>query len=428
MAGDKIGAAGAAAQATGWKPTPQRASRRAGTVERGRWYPHEVLMVALGTLLTVNRDQTLFPWLISTRTLYVLTALILAMFLLMVVAKLGTLRYGQLARLAVAPLLAYTAWLALTTFSRQLPSERYFLYLFLVIAAVGYSLYEGIRPGCWWDIFYRVGVAQILLSVLDGRTVASGPIARLGGATNPVHLGFMCSMVIIFAYFRWKHRLGRYPLLSLGVLVLSVYCLYAAFSRSAMVSVAAGLLVTIILRRRKGAAVRTILLVLTAGGLLYFLFDPILRFLAGGDDIEALENASGRYNIWPGIISHLGDFWIRGFGFQALRDGQGPDRLVYLAAYGLPSENALLQAILMGGVAGLLLWIWLACRSFAAMWKVRAVAGGLSLYLMAVIFINIVYSAGLSGVSSDVWALLATFSFAHTLQRTSSSQLGESAT
>lgn len=379
--------------------------------ERERWLPHEAVLVAHGAVWTLDDSDSPWPALTADSTRIGLTLAAAAVLAFWWLARVGAFRFTPAARSAVVPLALFTAYLAATTFTRDLPSDRYQLFLQLLLVVGGFLICEGTRAGSWVDICYRIGVVHLLLAVADGRTqpVYEG-MERLAGITHPVLLGFEASLVLIVGAARYRHRIGRWPRLSLAVAVFAGYVLYATFSRTALISVTVAVVLALALRQGRGRAVRFVTIVGAAGVVGVLFYQRAVDFLVGPDP-AALETGSGRYNIWAAILDRSWEWWTFGYGFQALRDGTGPDRMTYLAAYGLPAENAPLQVALMGGVGALALWLWLAWRAARAALGGYRAASVLTVALLVVLLFNAVYSVGLSGASTDFRWLLAAFSW-----------------
>jgi O-antigen ligase len=196
-----------------------------------------------------------------------------------------------------------------------------------------------------------------------------------------------------------------------------LYALYGAFSRAALISFTVGIVALVAFRVRRHRVAKVVGVVVLAWWAYQLAAERVVRFL-GGNDLESVTGASGRYEIWDQVLS-VNDQWWRGWGFAALKYPDGPDWALFAATDQRPAENALLQAVLMGGVVAGLLWLWLAWRALRILWEARDVAGGATIYLGIVLSVAATFSVGLSGVSSDCWWLMAAFSFATALQKSS---------
>lgn len=376
----------------------------------GRWAPHEVAVVALGFVLPLGGDtRPAFLNADSTKFVVLAAAVVLLLF-----NWLGPARKPGIpseVRRAAVPLTLYTVLLAGVSISWQLSSTRYQLLAAFVVAVAAFFLCEQSRPGSFADITYRVGALHVLLIVVNGDMQTQfGNGARLGGAISPVSVGFEATLVSVLAVARWRRREGRWPWLSLAVAGVSVYAVYASFSRAALISFAAGVVAVLIYRRPKRIVLKvTVAAVGLTVGYLY-LADWVVGLLGRTPD-SGLDSASGRYTIWEHIWV-TNEHWIRGHGFAALRYLTGPDAYLFEATARLPAENALLQAVVMGGVAAGLLWLGLFYRGLKVLWRARTASGGMSLFFAFTLLVNAVYSNGLSGSSAGIWWLLAAFSVA----------------
>jgi hypothetical protein len=61
--------------------------------------------------------------------------------------------------------------------------------------------------------------------------------------------------------------------------------------------------------------------------------------------------------MWARLLDVRSLYEAHGYGFGALNDLNGPDFNILLANFGQNAENALLQAFIMGGYPGAILWL-----------------------------------------------------------------------
>jgi hypothetical protein len=296
----------------------------------------------------------------------------------------------------------------------DLPLARYQLFAIFPLAILGFYVTERFRPGGWLRIVYAVSVGHLILAVATGSTrLAFGGVSRLEAGTSAVLLGFESALVMVVSL--WFVLRRRSAFVNFCVFDLAGYCLFAAFSRAAFVSLLIGSGLVFVFWGR-GKFLR-LLVASVAGMLSYSVILPKLINFLGANDVESLYGASGRYHIWSNALTYF-DEWFRGYGFTALYDNTGPDAELKLATFDLPLENTLLEALFMAGLIGAALWLWLYWRSIQVLWREREASRGLSLAMLACLSVSAFYSVGLSGVSFDWWWLLAAFSFAGLIQAT----------
>lgn len=376
--------------------------------QRSRWAPHELAMVALGFVVPLGAETK--PAFLSYDNVKIgIVAITVYLLGLAIFSAKGRTDLRPEVRRSAVPLTVLFAAYGISSLTWQLMPSRWYLYLTLIVGVIGYFICEALRPGSFLDIAYRVSFLHIVLALVAGQThvVASGA-TRLAGATSAVLLGFEATLVFVIALSRWATRTGRWPALSLVIAVIMPYVVYAAFSRAAIISLVAGLAALAIYRLRTHRGLLSILL----GGFTivgYLLFESQIREFLGGNDQASLSNASGRYVIWQRLIEN-NEHWFRGYGFAALRWPDQPEATLSFINQGLSAENAILQATIMGSLVAGIAWLLLAVRSLQVLWSVRSQLKGTSIFIAIVLLVNMIYSAGLSGVSSQMWWMLAAFS------------------
>lgn len=366
----------------------------------GRWAPHEVATIAAFVLLPLGADAEGIPsWLLGDTVKAGLLALA-GYFLAL--NFIGTARPSGLTpsvRAIARPLLAYVAVVTVATVSWMPPTNRLALLAgYLIGATAAFLLCERSRPGSWLDITYRVAIVHMLLTATLGeREQLFGETERLVSSLSAVTVGFEAVAALGVALYRLRRTSP--PLTRLSALLvagLSVYVAYATYSRAALISLAVALVVAWIARGRvSGNRAARLVALSVAGAFLLARYSEEVLTALGGRDRYGISNLTGRTQIWSTVVAN-NEHWLRGYGFPALRfpDGAGPDRMLMVATRGLPVENALLYAVVTGGIVAGLLWLWLAVSLGRALW----VSGHpLARYLLIALGVNAVLSIGAAG-------------------------------
>lgn len=309
----------------------------------------------------------------------------------------------------------YAGLLGLVTFTRQLPVERYQLFLALPVALAGFFVTERFRPGGWLRVVTIVSTIHVLLALSTGQFVLAfnGGATRLQGATSAVLLGFEAVLLIITMLFYWRRGVTKW--IVFPVALVATIALIAAFSRAAFLSAMAAVALIYVFSSGRRKILRiffgAIFIVFAA----QYLAPALVSFLSAGR-LDSLTGASGRYDIWSTALSQFDEWW-RGFGFAANYNLGGPDQDIYLALRGLPLESSWLQALFMGGVIVLAVWIVAFVRTIATLvYRGASAHQGVVVAFAAPLIVAAVYSVGLSGVSFDFWWLLAMMSLVSLLE------------
>ena len=384
---------------------PARASR---TPSRTRIELHEWVLAALAFVMPLGPGTK--PAFLGSSTL-TLGFAALAAYLLWSLVLLSGGRLPRHARSLLVPLVLYVVVTGAASLRFHLPGVRYEMFALMALAVAAYLICERHRPGSWLRITYRASVAGLVLAVVEGhRTVADTGVNRLTGTNSAIFLGFQASLVLIVAYMHVRGTGGRGRLWPLLAMALGAYVLVESFSRTALISTALAAAVIFFFSGRQSRLVRGLVLAAMLLVVMLVAVPVVIRYL-GANHSETVFEASGRVNIWPRLLHHDTEPWA-GYGFGTLHDSLGPDqRLLYLNG-GLQSENAALQAFLMGGFLAAALWLWVAVRVLRSLWSVRSRAGGVALGVAVVIALNAMASSALSGIAVDFWWLLAAASLA----------------
>lgn len=386
-------------------------------MERKRYYPHEWALALLGFVMPLGATTQLA--FLASGGVRIAAASLAAFFLCIAMLKLKDSQpLSKAVRFGLPAVIVYMAVISIATLRDDLPGIRYQLFALFPLAVLGFYITERFRPGGWLRIVYIISVGHLVLAVTTGSTrIAFGGAQRLEAGTSGVLLGFESVIVLVVAFWFIRQRRARF--MNLCVMALAGYCLFAAFSRAAFLSMMLSACIVFVFWGR-GKFLRFIVAAVAAT-LSYSVVLPKLISFLSVNDVESLYGASGRYRIWGNALEVF-DEWFRGYGFTAMYDQEGPDAGLKAATFNLPLENTPLQALYMAGIIGVILWAWMYWRLVRVLWSVRVASGGVSLALLATLTVAAFYSVGLSGVSFDWWWLLGAFSFAGIVQSTESAR------
>lgn len=383
----------------------------AGQARIRAWGPHELALIALGTVMPLTEDTA--GALASAQAKAGIGALALYACVAMMLIK-RTRPLPQAVQRSVVPLMviAITYTLSSGYWWATLPSigsARWQLLILFFIGIIGFYTCESLRPGSFVDIVFGVGCVHMVIALVSGETtVTEAGAERLTALNSPVLLAFEATLVLALALVRaYTARSGLARLAFVAVAVIAGYVTYAAFSRTAFISIALGVAAVVLMRVRRDPL--GLLAAVLAGTLAWFGLRNLFIDFLGGADSTSLDNASGRYWIWNVILDSNQHPWA-GHGFAAMRYLGGPDDYLLRATEGLSAENAILQTLIMGGVVAMIAWLVLAFRALKVLWKVRDFYGHVSVFIAITLILNMIYSVGQSGVSAQIWCLLAAFS------------------
>ncbi len=356
--------------------------------------------MAAFVLLPLGADSQGIPaWLLSDTVkagLLALAAYLLAL------NSVGVVRPRGLTppvRAITKPLLAYVVVVTTATLAWMPPTNRLALLgSYLIATAAAFLLCERSRPGSWLDITYCVAVLHMLLAVTLGeRQALFGETERLVSSLSAVTVGFEAVAALGVALYCLRRTSPPTTRLSAALVAgLSIYVAYAAYSRAALISLTVALVVAWIARGRGGGdRFARLAVVGTVGALILARYADEALTLVGGRDRYGISNLTGRTEIWATVVAN-NEHWLRGYGFPALRfpDGAGPDRMLMVVTRGLPVENALLYAVVTGGVVAGVLWLWLAVSLGRTLWTS---GHPLARYLLVALGVNAVLSIGTAG-------------------------------
>jgi hypothetical protein len=261
-----------------------------------------------------------------------------------------------------------------------------------------------------FTVVLAVSVMHLLFALLLGsRALATTGVDRLTGGTHPELVGFEAAMVVLVS-LHWLFRRRRERMhLALPLLLLGTYCLAASFSRAAIVACAAAAGMMFVFSGSTHRSLRFVLLTLTLVAVGY-VFAPSIEAVLGGRDASSLAGLTGRTHEWSRIWSFRDAYWLRGYGYGALGDGAGPDQALWVVTNGQPSENGVLQVLLVGGVALVAVW---AVLLVGLVFEALSVDHGhrpLAMALVVMIVTQTAVNAGVTGPGFQWWWVLGVVS------------------
>lgn len=371
----------------------------------GRWAPHEVGLVLLAFVLPLSATARPAVLGLNSTKGVVLVAAVGALVVHMLWATrsaqytLGPRLRGFLVLLAV-----YTGFVAVMTFSRAgIPSERQQLFLPTVVVIWAFWLCEQQRPGSVFDIQYRASVMFVVYSVINGDAVDTGAYAQRQSFSH-VLVGFFATLVLLVGYSRFRRQSDMRRLVTLSWMSIAAYVLLVSFSRAALVSFAAAVMIRWVFGNPRSRGVKVLFSLAVILAVFQYVAPRVVAILARGN-VQSFMSATGRIESWREILRNDHSLW-RGYGYAALHDDHGPDKGLYIVTQGIGAENALLQVMLVAGLVGVVLWLWLIVRAFKAVWSVRDVDRGMALSVGIILLVNALFSIGMSGQPGAFWWLI----------------------
>ena len=343
----------------------------------------------------------------TVKAVTAILALAVALVTLLVRSDRSALGRGYLGAIALLGL--YLAWpIAVGILFYSLPSQRHMLALQAVFVVAICVLLDRLRPGGMFVASYWASVVLLVIGVGSGASTPwQGGDVRASAGMHPITLGLTAAFVLISSIVVLRHRR---LLLRLIVSSLAVIALLLSFSRTAIVLTAFAVFVLWMSKVDRYAVARYLLgLWLVVAGVI-LVPGQIIGFLAKGDP-ESLASGTGRTTIWLRIWDFRSNFQVHGYGFAALNDMNGPDLSLLVANRGSNAENALLQAFVMGGWIGAVLWI--VAIGYVIVFCLHAVRPrGEIVALLVTVLGGALTVHSLSGFGHPWTLLLATLSFA----------------
>lgn len=215
-----------------------------------------------------------------------------------------------------------------------------------------------------------VGVLFVLSGGLAGIDAFWRYDGRLGGQIIPTNtLGAFSAILVGISFIRIANK--ERVLLSIISIMPGILGLYYTFSRSALISLAIGLLFFCLLEllwypkdqhqsyRNVFIVIMTLCFLLLCGIL---FFDNILELLTRGEgDIETIRTASSRSILWAKMLNNPGWVVLVGHGFCAISETGFINYGYFITNH---AHNGYLQIFLGAGVVGIFLFVWFLYRVF----------------------------------------------------------------
>lgn len=374
-----------------------------------RWYVHDYATLAAAIVLPLS-GETRPVFLGSTalkQVVLLLACFLIAMSLLYRQENNVDNNSDKAIRRIHGMVILYVIVVSILTMTRTIPSGRIQLFATFILSVLSYFVVERQAKGRFVLILYVAALFHLSVSVIfDVRSSQFGNGDRLTGGFTPVFLGFEASMVLwLSLYCLLDVKSLRRRIVSWFSIVLACYVLIESYSRAALIAVFIGILLILVVRTSPRFRLIISCLVGFVLSVTIVLYSKFLLDLLNAD-ADGLVDASGRTDIWSRIFSASPDL-LRGYGFGALRDGLGPDMHIFQATRGFPAENAYLQALLVSGVIGSILFTAILMSIiFLLASRSRGARQGIFLAVAVTLFVNSVYSVGISGQTAQWWWLL----------------------
>jgi O-antigen ligase len=232
--------------------------------------------------------------------------------------------------------------------------------------------------------------AHVVWALLSPHYTGSTGEVRLVGLLIANSFGFAAGITVLAGFVIWRSRLWRgFSWAGVILVSLGAVAIKEGVSRTAFVATIIAIFAALFVRNRDvtaGAGRRVFVLAgLVLGGLLVLSSHQtaLAKWFQSGD--TQLATLTNRTLIWNSIVPHALDHPFVGLGPGALRF----DPTLHFQATGLgQAHNALVEALIGGGVIGAALWI---CMMLALGRHVLGVFGqyrvlAVSLWLSCVIY------------------------------------------
>lgn len=239
---------------------------------------------------------------------------------------------------------------------------------------------------------------------------------RLTGLLIANTFGLAAGLTIAGAFGLWLARVGKpgTSLLLWALIGLGVYAIVESEARTAAIAVLVALIASIAAAR---GAPRSRVRPALAGGLVvaaavYVAFQPQLyqsalrKFSGGNNDLSSL---TGRLPLWRNLLPAIADHPILGFGPAAYRD-ESAALSEYLSPQQLElqvAHNALLEALVAGGLLAGLLWLCLMVSAARLVWRTQPTIRPVAVGLFVVSAVSALTTSSAAGIGIGWFVLLA---------------------
>lgn len=308
-----------------------------------------------------------------------------------------------------AMLAAYAAVIAASMTLHSSSVDAWVQYLALPLGLLALWVSERTRAGSFVSALLLASTAHLVIAIITNiRAVGTSGASRLTGGSHPITIGVESGLILVFAVAILLS--GRRLVLGAALVLLSGYVMVESLSRTAILATLVALAALMVAHRRGEMGPRLIVLLGLAPLVASFLFDDLLRVLQGDADIQSLLSVTGRTRIWAHILADLPNHAAVGYGWAPLHGPGGPEARLFLATGGLAAENSYFAALLMAGVAGLVLFVLIVARAMRAALSNPHVATGFGVAGATICFAVALVGDGSSGLNSQWWWLLGLFS------------------
>jgi O-antigen ligase len=336
----------------------------------------------------------------------------------------------------------YVGWLAICAVMSQDPTSaairivQIALPLGAILAArrihdrpSGYIV--GAVLGCAAHVAYAV--------IFDPNYVGPPGAERLTGLLVPNTFGLAVGLTIAGAFGYWL-GMTRRPIAGLslfGVIAVCLYALVEAASRTAAIATLVAVVLVLVATRRSGIASSRTRGIVTGAALLgialYAVLQPVLLttttslFNRGN---ESLATLTGRVPLWGHLLTAIADRPFFGYGPSAYRDGE-ITLIQYLSVpeAGLAvSHNALIEALVAGGLPGGLLWLMLMISLAKHVSRVPDVMRPAALAIYVVNAVAAITTSSAAGIGIGWYVVLALSALVVRSDQTVSGELPAAAT
>lgn len=308
-------------------------------------------------------------------------------------------------------LTAYATLLLVSTLVNKGEARDLNEYLMFPLSLIVFYVSERTERGSFFKALVTASCIHLVVAILlNQRTIdeTSGAM-RLGGGAHPITLGIESGLILLFVIS--KMISGTLDvLLAITLFSISLYTLFASFSKTAIIGTACGLLFLIATHKRAGSRARTVGFASMAGLVIYLGGPTIASALVGGRSTEAFVTGTGRLNIWQDIWNFFPDYYLFGYGWAPLHRAGGASAALYNRTGGLGAENSFVASLLMGGIGAFLLFLIIWTAMFKAAIRMSAETSGFSGGALTVLTGAAMLVDSLAGLNYLWWWVLGIFS------------------
>lgn len=313
-----------------------------------------------------------------------------------------------------AVLAAYAGVIAASMALHSFSIDAWVEYLALPLGLFALWVSERTRAGSFVSALLLASTAHLVIAIVTNiRAVGTSGANRLTGGSHPITIGVESGLILVYAVAILLS--GRRRVLGIVLALLSGYVMIESMSRTAVLATLVALTALVVAHRRGEVRSRLVVLLGLAPLAVSFLLDDLLRVLAGDAGLQSLLSVTGRTRIWAQVLADFPNHAAVGYGWAPLHGPDGPDAQLYLATGGLSAENSFFAALLMAGVAGLVLFVFIVVRAMFAALTAPHVATGFGVAGATICFAVALVGDGSSGLNYQWWWLLGLFSLGNAI-------------